>query len=156
MTVGRPPKPIERARMTGNPGHKKLPTNTAEVVALPPRSPVPGHLGTAGSALFQLILTACAGWLGQGDQAIVVQLCESADRRAKLLRRVEDEGDVLYTDKGYAYPHPAVGMISGLDAQMTKWYSLLGLTPTDRAKLGLVEVKTVSKLDQLRNERAAR
>ncbi len=36
---------------------------------------------------------------------------------------------------------------------MTKWYSLLGLTPTDRAKLGLVEVKRVSKLDALRNAR---
>lgn len=138
---GPPPKPLERARAEGNPGHRKLPQNTAAIVGLPVSTPAPEHLGDAGKALFGLILCECEGWLGLGDQAIVIQLCESADRHAGLLERLRHEGDVLHTVDGYAYPHPAAGMVASLDAQMTRWFSLLGLTPADRSRLGLVQAK---------------
>ncbi|NBW19270.1 MAG: phage terminase small subunit P27 family, partial [Caulobacteraceae bacterium] len=143
-------KPTEQKRLTGNPGKRALPKNSAEIVALPPRAPVPEHLGHAGSSLYQMILAACEGWLGLSDQAVVIMLAEGADRRADLLERLKREGDVLYTDKGYAYANPAAGMLSTLEKQMTQWLSSLGMTPTDRSRLGLAEVKRVSKLDQLK------
>lgn len=151
-----PPKPTERKRKAGTLRGDRMPKAPvkAEVVPLPTRAPIPEHLGHAGASAYRLILSACEGWLGVGDQMMVLHLAEAADRRTDLIERLNSEGPVLYTDKGYAYANPAAGMLSTLEVQMTKWQSLLGLTPTDRARLGLVEVKRVSKLDELRKARS--
>lgn len=151
--AGPPPQPTERRRARGNPGKRALPVPVATILPLPARTAVPGHLGVAGAALWSTALSACEGWLGVGDQATVLLLAEAADRRADLLERLASDGWVLRTEKGYAYAHPAAGMLTALEAQMTRWLSALGLTPTDRARLGLVEVRRVSKLDDLRQRR---
>jgi hypothetical protein len=39
--------------------------------------------------------------------------------------------------------------LRALDKQLTSNLSLLGLTPSDRSRLGLVQVKTRTKLDEL-------
>lgn len=159
MPGGRPPKPIERKRATGNPGKRSLPKATGELVAMPTRSPVPAHLGGEGAAMYSLLLAACEGWLGYADQVILLWLCEGTDRRARLHQMVLEEGEVLYKSSAQiggmpvAYSHPAVSHITSLEAQMAKWASSLGLGPVERSKLGLVEVKRVSKLDALRNAR---
>jgi phage terminase small subunit len=56
---------------------------------------------------------------------------------------------VLYTDKGYAYANPLFGMLNTVENDIVKLLSLLGLTPTDRSKLGVAEVKAKGKLEAL-------
>lgn len=152
---GPPPIPNERKRRRGNPGKRPLPkpSSVTAVPALTEVSAVPDHLGPAGSWLWETVTTYADHWLAPSDEPLVRMVCEAADRRARLVARLEADGEVLFTEKGYAYQHPAVGMVSTLDAQVTKWLSLLGLSPTDRTRMGLVEVKAASTLDQLRKNR---
>lgn len=152
---GPPPIPTERKRARGNPGHQKLPSRS-QVVALVPvatNDESPSNLGEAGVELWETVTQFGSSWIANTDRALLAKLCEAEDRRYELLARIEADGAVLYTDKGYAYAHPCVGMLSTLEAQMTKWYSLLGLTPADRARLGLAEVKAQSTLEKLRQSR---
>jgi len=146
---GPPPKPIERKRKAGNPGHQKLPA-LASVITLPPaESERPPHLSEAGGALWDGATAMATGWIAPSDLPLLLMLCEAVDRRAEYLAQLANDNPVLYTDKGYAYAHPLVGMVNSLEAQITKWFSLLGFSPADRTRLGLAEVKRVSKLDAL-------
>jgi phage terminase small subunit len=55
----------------------------------------------------------------------------------------------LFTQQGYAYANPLVGMLSTIENEIFKLFSVLGLTPADRTRLGIGEVKARSKLDEL-------
>ena len=152
---GPPPMPNERKRRLGNPGKEKLP-DLRNVIALPSvKDDAPDHLGPAGRAMWDLIVGECK-WLAESDRGSVALLCEKIDRRQDLMVRLESSDFVLYTDKGYVYANPLVSMLSGIENEIVKLMSLLGLTPADRTRMGVAEVKTVSKLEELMAKRAAR
>lgn len=150
---GPPRKPAERKRSIGNPGKRPLP-KVATVVSLPQLQPsAPKTLGSDGTEAW-LHIMACAGkWLADSDAPLLLMLCESYDRRAFLLRILSDEGWSIVTDKGYPYRHPLVQVLSDLEKQMTSHMSLLGLSPSDRSRLGLAEVKAASTLERLQAKR---
>lgn len=155
MPAGRPPKPTEQKRRLGNPGQRKLP-DTASVTPLQPAQKAPpDHLGSLGRGLWERVVVHAAPWLGQADRETLQVLCEGMDRRAELLDAVRQSGWVLYTDKGYAYANPAAGQLSALEAQITKWLSALALTPVDRARLGVAEVRE-DDFDRFRARQTAR
>lgn len=155
MPAGRPPTPTERKRRLGNPGKRALPDAT-NVVALPPvADDAPDQLGPAGKAVWQLV-TDQAKWLAESDRPTLVMLCEKFDRRQDFLVRLESSDPVLYTDKGYAYANPLVGMLSTLETELAKLLSSLGLTPADRTRLGVAEVKKQSNLEKLLAQRQGR
>lgn len=150
MTKGPAPKPLERKRAAGNPGHQKLPT---AVVALSPvgfDTDPPVTLKDEGRALWSSVVQYARPWLSHADLPMLAACCEAIDRRHELIQIVAQEGSILTTDKGYKYQHPALGVIATTETQITKWFGMLGLTPTDRARLGVAEVKVVSKLEELR------
>jgi len=152
MTTGRPPTPTERKRRTGNPGKRALPDAT-DSPALPALAlDAPDHLGPAGCAAWMLLAAECS-WLAHTDRVSVVLLCEKLDRRAAWIIQLADADEVLLTDKGYAYPNPLVGMLSTLETEIVKLLSLLGLTPADRTRIGLGEVRRASKLAELLADR---
>jgi P27 family predicted phage terminase small subunit len=155
MPAGRPPTPTERKRRLGNPGKRALP-DPANVVALPPvADDAPAQLGPAGKAVWELV-TQEAKWLAESDRPTMVMLCEKFDRRQDWLARLESMEPVLYTDKGYAYANPLVGMLSTLETELAKLLSALGLTPADRTRLGVAEVKKQSNLEKLLAQRQGR
>lgn len=155
MTAGRPPTPTERKRKLGNPGKRALP-DASNVVALPPvEDTAPQQLGPAGRAVWELVADQCK-WLAESDRPTLVMLCEKFDRRQDFMARLETSDPVLYTDKGYAYANPLVGMLSTLETELAKLLSQLGLTPTDRARLGVAEVKAQSNLEKLLQRRQER
>ena len=155
MPAGRPPVPTERKRKLGNPGKRALP-DQATVIALPPVvDDTPVQLGPAGRAVWDLVTAECK-WLAETDRPVLVLLCEKFDRRQDFITRLEQSDPVLYTDKGYAYANPLVGMLSSIETEIAKLLGALGLTPTDRTRLGVAEVKAKSKLEELLERRAAR
>ena len=155
MPAGRPPTPTERKRKLGNPGKRALP-EASNVVALPPvADDVPSQLGPAGRAVWELVIDQCK-WLAESDRPTLVMLCEKFDRRQDFMVRLEASDPVLYTDKGYAYPNPLVGMLSTLETEIARLLSALGLTPTDRTRLGVAEVKAQSNLEKLLQRRQER
>ncbi|SFF11622.1 phage terminase, small subunit, putative, P27 family [Actinacidiphila alni] len=155
MPVGRPPTPTERKRKLGNPGKRALP-DAANVVALPPvADDAPAQLGPAGRAVWELVTDQCK-WLAESDRPTLVMLCEKFDRRQDFMARLEASDPVLYTDKGYAYANPLVGMLSTLEQELAKLLGALGLTPADRTRLGVAEVKAQSNLEKLLQRKAER
>ena len=145
---GPAPKPNELKRIQGNPGHQKLP-NIASVTALPQvKADAPIHLTEPTKEIWQMIRDR-ANWIANTDEPSLVLLCEKIDRRAELIAKLSASDYILYTDKGYAYANPLVGMLSTIENEITKLFSLLGLTPADRSKLGVAEVQKMSALDQL-------
>ena len=148
MVSGPPPKPSELKRKQGNPGKQKLPKLASVTVLEPASISAPIHLSEKSQALW-MKLRNTAFWISNTDQSNLQLLCEKLDRRDEFIDKLAESEFVLYTDKGYAYANPLVGMISTIETEITKLFSLLGLTPTDRTRLGVAEVKARSALDEL-------
>lgn len=151
--TGRPPMPTELKRKLGNPGKRRLPP--APMAVLPalltmPRATAPED----GHALVQRILDAGAtAWIGETDQLGVLGLLADAwNERAELRRFVTQHG---YGDVA-ARERPEAKRLGLVEKQITAWLSLLGLTPTDRSRLGVAEVKARTKLEELRARRESR
>lgn len=153
--MGGPPKtPREVKRLRGTLREDRDP---APLTILPPVQPgdPPEVLGEAGVRAWHGILQHVR-WLAESDMLLVRMLCEAMDRRADFIANLDALGPVLYTDKGYAYQNPTIGALATTEAQISKWLSLLGLSPADRTKLGVAEVKGKTALEQLREKQAQR
>ena len=144
---GPPPKPNEVKRRNGNPGKKKLPV-LANVIALPQISSAPIHLSDTGRKLW-LEISQMAPWIATTDGKLLIELCEKMDKKYELREKLAASDYVLYTDKGYAYANPLFSMLNTVEGDIVKLLSLLGLTPADRSKLGVAEVKVRGKLEEL-------
>lgn len=149
-----PTKPTELKRRLGNPGKRPLPAGLTALAPVATTMDPPDTLGDEGAHEWRHVL-ASARWIGPSDLRNLRLYCEAIDRRSALMAEVASQGYVLYTDKGYAYLNPAVGALQTTEVQLTKWLSLLGLTPSDRSRLGVAEVKAQSTLEHLAAKRAA-
>jgi P27 family predicted phage terminase small subunit len=146
--AGRPAKPTEQKRKTGNPGKRKLP-DLKNVISLPPiKGDAPLHLSDAGQKMWADV-KAMAPWIANTDGKLLIELCEKMDKKYELKEKLAATDYVLFTDKGYAYANPLFGMLNTVENDIVKLLSLLGLTPVDRSKLGVAEVTTKGKLAQL-------
>lgn len=149
MPVGRPPKPTESKRKLGNPGQRPIPSPSvvAEVTPIDPLAP-PADLGMAGRELWEHINNA-AVWLAASDRPMVVLLCQKYDRRDEYRAIANSTDPLLWTDKGYAYANPIVAMLSTLENEITKLAAQLGLTPAERTRMGLAEVKAKNAFEEM-------
>lgn len=139
--AGRPAKPIEQKRALGNPGKRPLP-DAANLVILPGAVGVPDPmrpLGPHGFDAWQRIWTAGATWVSPNtDAEFVLTLCEDIDERQELRALVSVSND------------PAERRIlRELTKSVLHGLGQLGFSPADRSRLGVAEVKAMSKLEQL-------
>lgn len=140
--------PAERKRKLGNPGKRDLPDVADVAPVAPVESTAPEHLGETGRALWDHVVRG-AVWLADTDKPTLVLLCEKYDRREEWKAALAKSEPVLYTDKMYAYPNPLVGMISTIETEIAKLFSALGLTPTDRTRMGVAEVKARNAFEEM-------
>lgn len=139
MTAGRPAVPIEKKRQLGNPGKRPLPDETA-VVLHSGSVPAPDDLGRAGRELWSRVFDQGEIWVSPRlDLTVLERVCKALDRVIVL----EAAFDADPTDRA------TVMSINETDKLIFSGLGLLGFTPSDRAKLGLAEVKRQSKLDEL-------
>ena len=100
----------------------------------------PGGLGELGKSVWNQVLTEAGSWVSYKlDTYLLGILCDQIEERATLRELVDDSPDV---------PRLRIGLRE-LDKAIVSNLSTLGLTPTDRARLGFVQVKSESKLDEL-------
>jgi P27 family predicted phage terminase small subunit len=159
---GRPPKPKEVHRRNGNPsklnlGMQPMPESALALVDLSVIPQAPPSLGTVGSAYWGIFWTAGRRHLSElHDTPLMTRLCSNFDTIAELeLWLGSDVERRWYTSpNGQIVTHPAVKQIDQMDAQNTAWMSLLGFTPSDRARLGLAEIRVANELDQFRQRKA--
>lgn len=144
---GRPPKPAEQKRKTGNPGKRKMP-DLAAVATLPaavgPPEP-PRPLGTAGKSLWERAWEHGRTWMAPTDVELLAMTCEQLDERQALRLKVLRDGD--WRERA---------ALRALDKAIHDGLSMLGFTPTDRARLGVAEVTARSKLDEIASRRNRR
>ena len=148
MTTGRPPKPAELKRITGNPGKRKLP-ELSVVTTLPMASSIPDApegLGTEGTELWEKAWSHAITWLSTSSD---IHAIENAARLAD---------DLAFARKKYrATLEPADGrLLVHLNKAFVDSLSSLGFDPTARSRLGVAEVKAISAIDKLLAKREAR
>ena len=136
MPAGRPRKPIEQQRRLGNPGKRALPVPLAVVQAVPP-----SQMGESAT-VEGLMQTGAAAWIGETDLPVVELAVRLEGDMARLRAALDDE----FTRDGWRAYIDAV-------KEYRACLSLLGLTPSDRARLGVAEVKARSKLEELMDRR---
>ena len=117
---------------------------------------VPDGLGPIATEAWDRIVQYAGAWIAVSDRDSLTMLVKDIELLTNLEARVSVDGPVLYTDKGYAYAHPAMGMRHSTEESIRKWMNHLGLTPADRAKLGIAMVESQSKVDKYRERLAAK
>ena len=141
MPAGRPAKPIEQKRKTGNPGKRALPKESSLVI-LPMASSIPEpHRPRLkyGKEFWDRVWGLGTSWISaQSDIELVLITCELIDERWNLRIKVMQNDD---TKQRRA--------LRELDRAIVSNLSLLGFSPSDRSRLGVAEVKARSKLEEL-------
>lgn len=101
---------------------------------------IPAQLKQAGIAAWNYIWQAGAVWISpQSDAGAVTRLCELADFAATMKAKFYETGDLKYSREYLQATEKEVQLMRDL-----------GLTPAARSRLGVAEVKSASKLNQLR------
>lgn len=114
-------------------------------VAKRPVPDPPRRLEESGLALWNEIWQH--GWLSvSSDLTAVALLCERLDERDLLRAFVLDNPDAWRERQG----------LRKLEEQIESSLQVLLLTPTDRLKAGVAEIKAKSKLEELLERKAAR
>jgi hypothetical protein len=141
MPAGRPQKPIEQKRLLGNPGRRPLPEQGAlQILPGISETPEPSRpLLKYGRELWDKVWEQGLNWISPNtDFEILLMTCEMIDERWNLRVKVMQTDDARLR-RG----------LRELDRQIISNLSLLGFTPSDRSKLGVAEVKAMSKLEEL-------
>jgi hypothetical protein len=146
FVLGNQPKPAELKLLQGNPGKRAMPRNDAlaplEYGYVEPLR----ELGPVGRKFWDSIFGAGELWISvRTDTALVQLVCELMDRR-ELLREAFVEDPVS---------RPVNMSLLETEKQIISGLSLLGFSPADRTRLGLVSAKTKSKLEELLARKAA-
>jgi hypothetical protein len=148
MPAGRPSKPIEQKRLLGNPGKRALPDEgTIALIPMATRTPEPTRpLLKYGRELWDKVWDTGINWISPNtDTELLLMTCEMIDERWNLRVRVMTDND----------PKDRRGLRE-LDRAIVSNLSLLGFSPSDRSRLGIAEVKKMSKLDELMARKAQR
>ena len=148
MPSGRPSKPIEVKRRLGNPGQRPLP-NQSEIQMFDPVVSIPDPhrpLREAGSAFWRRVWGQGLQWISPNtDVELLLMTCELIDERWNLRIRVMRDND--WRERR---------ALRELDSRIISNLSLLGFTPADRSKLGVAEVKAISKMEALKRRQVER
>lgn len=158
--TGRPPKPIEVKRRTGNPGKRPLPARaTTALVPAEGIPPVPIKLKKPGRTTWAMVWDGARSWLSLKLDGIRVEtVCRLVDEIAELEATITKLGwllsEPIVTPAGAVVgekvvPNPAVRMLRDAEKQLDRELSALGFDPTSRSRLGLAEVKKQSILESL-------
>jgi hypothetical protein len=148
MPAGRPSKPTEVKRKLGNPGKRPLP-DTTQLQLLEPISRIPEParpLLKYGREFWDKIWGSGLSWISPNtDSEILLMTCELVDERWNLRVKVMQNQDWRERKA-----------LRELDSRIISNLSLLGFTPADRSRLGVAEVKAISKMDALKRRQEAR
>ena len=155
---GKRREPIEKKRRRGAEVRGALaaipvPEFALATVSLADVPDAPPHLGEYGRAYWSMFWDAGRRHLSEKhDSALLEKLCSAIEQVALIEAwQGKDVTRWFYaTANGQLVTHPLIKQKSELNAQITAWLSLLGFTPSDRARLGLAEIRVANELDNFR------
>ncbi len=159
MARGRPPKPYERIRATArNDTHKANGTALVKseytIEKRIDAPPIPRGLQRHGKMEWRKIW-ASGPWLNpEQDYPWVEMIARNYDDIDTFRKRVEEDGLVVKGYAGQVVAHPLLAEIRKCEDTIRRCLSILGYSPTDRARLGLAEVKRQTALQEFLNKSA--
>lgn len=148
MSAGRPSKPTEIKRKLGNPGKRALPdTSVVQYLEQSADVPEPARpLLKYGKEFWDKVWGSGLTWISKNtDAELLLMTCELVDERWNLRVRVMQSND--WRERR---------ALRELDDRIIRNLSLLGFTPADRSKLGVAEVKAISKMEALKRRQEQR
>ena len=134
--------------MLGNPGKRALPDqSTITLIPMAESTPEPTRpLLKYGRELWDKVWGTGINWISPNtDTELLLMTCEMIDERWNLRVQVMQNND----------PKDRRGLRE-LDKAIVSNLSLLGFSPSDRSRLGLAEVKKMSKLEEIIAKRELR
>jgi P27 family predicted phage terminase small subunit len=164
--TGRPSKPVEVKRRTGNPGKRRLPVPKVTIPGALELPTFPPGLPEVSRQMWTNVWTYAKAWISPTfDQPMVETACRQWAELSEFRSLVAEHGALLKepitTPTGLVVgerlvANPAVRMLRDAEKSFHSTMSALGIPPTDRARLGLVQIKAESKLEQLARMRTER
>jgi P27 family predicted phage terminase small subunit len=160
--MGRPSKPVEQKRAAGNPGKRALPAaplpneglTASEGIPVPP-----ADLTEDGLACWNHTWESCRTWLSpESDRTIITLFCHVYGEHEEIRKRLlSGEYERVYThSNGAVVTSPWVTQLKELRVQLSSWIAAIGLSPSDRSRLGLSEVRVRDEMDELERRRLGR
>jgi len=140
-------KPAELKILQGNPGRRPVRTNDALAPLDYGYIEPPVELGEVGKRFWDSIFGAGELWISiKTDTQLVQLVCEQLDRRELIKQQIQaDPTDPTWYRQANEVEK---AIVTGL--------SLLGFSPADRTRLGLVSAKTKTKLEEIIAKRQSR
>jgi P27 family predicted phage terminase small subunit len=152
MPAGRPPKPVERLAATQrDANHKADGREIARIEVKPDRTvpALPEIIKGRGEVEWRNIWTA-GFWLKRDQDYMWVEMIAQAYTDIEAFReRVELDGPIARGYAGQVTAHPLIAEIRKCEATIQKCLSVLGFSPTDRARLAITEMKARSALQEM-------
>lgn len=149
------PKPIERHLATAVNGRtlggRELDViDTSRMVA--PNAPAtPEGLAERGTTEWLKIWQAGKWLWPDQDYHLVEMIARAYDEVAEFRAKIAEDGLTVEGYNGQTVAHPLIAEVRRAEAMITKNLSLLGFSPTDRARLKLTELKGARELQDLVN-----
>ena len=137
MKPGPRKTPTALALVAGNPGRRPLPKNEPKPkVACPPP---PEFLGDIARAEWQRVCPRLAevGLMTNIDVAVLAAYCTAFAEMVEAIGKQAGRTTVVKTHNGNLIQSPFVSMISRARADMVRYASELGMTPSRRAGLDI-------------------
>ena len=134
---GRKPKPTNLKELAGNPGHRPLNANEPAPPA-PERAPyAPRHLNDEAKKEWRRIvkLAMDVGLYTDVDYAALAMYCQAWGRWVEAERKVQEQGEILESDRGGLYQNPWLHVANKAWDQMRKVLAEFGFTPSSRSRL---------------------
>jgi P27 family predicted phage terminase small subunit len=116
----------------------------------------PRGLARQGRTEWQKVWTA-GFWLKEDqDYHWVEQIARAYDDIASYREKVEEVGLIVTGYNGQDAANPLIAEIRKCEATIRTCLSILGFSPTDRAKLGIAEAKARNALEEYLDNQARR
>lgn len=146
-------EPIERqqrkARGDGRtPGGRELAKPAYTLIKREDAPPMPRGLAVRGRKEWDKIWSS-GPWLNPDqDYAWVEMIARAYDDIAQFRKQIVNDGLIVTGYAGQTTAHPLIAEIRKAEAVIQKCLSILGYSPTDRARLGMAEVKKETALQE--------
>ncbi len=161
--MARRPEPLERmaAKTKGDgrtPGGRELvKANPTLIERVSPVPAVPRGLGKRGRLEWKKVWEA-GFWLNASqDYHWTEMIARAYDDIEQFRKRVEEDGLIQTGSLGQPVAHPLIAEIRKCEATIRQCLSVIGFSPTDRARLGIMEADARRKTADLKEflQRAA-
>lgn len=150
------PTPVEQQRARGVTPKKRPAVQLVAVEQLPPAPVAPSTLGPTAAAEWERLWHLCAAWLQPTDSALVARYCDMLEERQQIRDTLAADGLQQPGSNGQPRPHALLARLGVLERSLVQHEDRLGLSPAERTRLGVAQVKASTVLDELQARRANR